>query len=89
LSWQYVDGKAWDSTLYTVTFKADNPISNTNQTIQDTLLSEWAKIITSASEKEAEANFLAARDKLNSLGLHDLERYVADSYKANLAKFNQ
>ncbi|WP_199615977.1 extracellular solute-binding protein [Paenibacillus alkalitolerans] len=88
LSWANVQGKSWDSTLYTVSFKADNPITNVNQTIKDTLLSEWAKMITSGSEAELEKNFNAAQNKLNELGLHDLEKFVAESYKENLEKFN-
>lgn len=89
LSWANVKGESWDSTLYTVSFKADNPITNVNQTIKDTLLSEWAKIITSNSETELENNFIDAQNKLNELGLHDLEQFVAKTYKENLEKFNK
>lgn len=89
ICWQYTDGKSWDSTLFTVTFKPDDPITTVKQTIDDTLPSEWAKIIMSKTDAELEANFMAAREKLNSLGLHDLEKFYADSYKANVEKFNQ
>lgn len=89
LSWANVEGKSWDSTLYRVTFKADDPITNINQTIKDSLLSEWAKMITSKSESELEENFNNSRKKLNKLGLHDLEEFYATSYKANLEKLNQ
>jgi len=89
LSWQYVKGESWDSTLYTVSYKGDDPISNTNATIKDTLLSEWAKIITSKTSEELDSIFNSAKDKLNQLGLHDLEKYNADSYKANVEKFNK
>ncbi|MCF2938552.1 sugar ABC transporter substrate-binding protein [Paenibacillus alkaliterrae] len=89
MSWANVEGKSWDSTLYRVTFKADDPITNINQTIKDSLLSEWAKMITSKSEAELEENFNNSRDKLNKLGLHDLEEFYAASYKANVEKLNQ
>lgn len=86
LSWQYCDGKSWDSTLFKVTFKDDDPVTNINQTIKDELTSEWAKVITSKTEAECEAKFNATREKLNKLGLHDLEKFYKDSYKANKDK---
>lgn len=88
LSWENVDGESWDSTLYTVTYKGGESIANTNATIKDTLVSEWAKMITSKTEEELIRNFNASREKLNKLGLQDLEKYNAEAYKANIEKFN-
>ncbi|WP_256761851.1 hypothetical protein [Cohnella sp. WQ 127256] len=89
LSWENVKGESWDSTLYTVTYKGDDPISNTNATIKDTLISEWAKMITSKTEEDLVSKFNSAKDKLNKLGLHDIEKYSAEAYKSNVEKFNQ
>jgi ABC-type glycerol-3-phosphate transport system substrate-binding protein len=88
-SWANVDGKSWDSTLFRVTFKADDPITTTNQTIKDTLISEWAKIITSKTESDLEKNFNASRDKLDQLGLRELEKFYAESYKKNVEKLGK
>ncbi len=89
LSWQNVKGESWDSTLYSVSYKGDDPISVTNTTIKDTLLSEWAKIIMSKTEESAVSTFNSARDKLNKLGLQDLEKYNSDAYKANKEKLGE
>jgi hypothetical protein len=88
-SWANVDGKSWDSTLFRVTFKADDPITTTNQTIKDTLISEWAKIITSKTESDLEKNFNASRAKLDQLGLRELEKFYAESYKKNVEKLGK
>ncbi|WP_372629295.1 extracellular solute-binding protein [Cohnella sp.] len=89
LSWQNVKGESWDSTLYSVSYRGDDPISITNTTIKDTLLSEWAKIITSKTEESAVSTFNSAKDKLNKLGLQDLEKYNSDAYKANKEKLGE
>lgn len=89
ICWQNSEGKSWDSTLFQVTYPADNPITITNQTIKDTLLSEWAKIITSKSEEEVIQKFTESRDKLNNIGLKDLEKYNAESYKRNKEKLGK
>lgn len=88
ICWENVTQPAWDSTLYTVTFDPEDPITQVNQTIRDTLPSEWAKIMEAATEEACEEAFMAAREKLNSLGLHDLEKFYAESYQKNKAKFD-
>jgi putative aldouronate transport system substrate-binding protein len=85
---KYYEPEAWDATLLKVVFPPEAPISIINQNIKDNLLSEWAKIITADTEDQCRANFIAAREKLNELGLQELEQYNQESYQKNLRKFN-
>jgi len=85
--WENVIVPAWDSTLYQVTFDPDANVTQINQTIKDTLPSEWVKIIEAPSEEECEAAFMAAREKLNALGLEELTKHYQESYKKNKEKF--
>lgn len=87
ICWENVTVPAWDSTLYTVTFDPEAEIAQINQTIKDTLPSEWVKIMEAPSEEECKEAFMVAREKLNDLGLSKLEQFYADSYKRNVEKF--
>lgn len=87
ISWGNLTAPAWDSTLYQVTFDPEASVTQTNQTIKDTLPSEWAKIIEAATEEECEAAFMAARKKLNTLGLEELTQHYEDSFKKNKEKY--
>jgi hypothetical protein len=87
ICWENVTQPAWDSTLYTVSFDPEAPITQINQTIKDTIPSEWAKIMEAPTEEACEEAFMAAREKLNEQGLKDLEKYYAESYQKNKKKF--
>lgn len=89
LSWQNYESVTWDATLYTPAFTSDNPVTLVNQTIKENLLSEVAKIITSETEEELENQFMESRNKLNKLGLQDLEKFYSESYIANKTKMEK
>lgn len=89
ISWENYESVTWDATLYRPVFTANNPITLVNQTIKENLLSEVAKIITANSEEELEIQFSESRDKLNKLGLHDLEDFYSQSYVENKAKMEK
>lgn len=88
LSWGHYTAKAKDISMYNVTFDPNAEITITNQTLKDTIETEWARIITAGSEEECETLFLEAREKCNQLGLEELTEYVKSQYEANTAKFN-
>ena len=86
---KYYPIKSWDATLFAnIVFKPDDPITTTNQNINDALKGEWAKIITAKTEKDCISFFNEAQLKLNEMGLKDLEKYYADQYKINLDVLN-
>lgn len=87
IRWQYCDSIPYDVTLYTPVFKPEDPVTTINQTIRDTLKSEWAKIIKSKTEAECVQRFKEAQQKLNKLGLNKLEAFYKKTYDANYKKF--
>lgn len=87
ICWQYYTAPALDTTLYTTTFNPDDEITITKQTIEDKIWQEWAKMISAESEEACVAAFENAKSAMNALGLADLEKYYAESYKANLESY--
>ena len=88
LSWGFYTASAKDTSMYNVTYDPNDDITITKQTIQDTLETEWARIITAESEEECEQYFAEAQEKCNSLGLEEVTEYVKSQYEANVEKFN-
>jgi len=88
ISWGYSNAQPFDTSLFTVTWRAGDPITVTNATITDTIVSEWAEIITSPTEAAMEERFMEARERLNELGVPDLEEFRAEVYRANREKLN-
>ena len=88
LSWGFYTAAAKDTSMYNVTYDPNVDITITKQTIQDTLETEWARIITAESEEECEQYFAEAQEKCNSLGLEEVTEYVKSQYEANVEKFN-
>ncbi len=86
--YKYYETKTWDAALFNPVFLPENPVTDINQNVKDTLLTEWAKIITSATEEECIDAFMNARNRMNRLGLAELEKFNAQSYVDNLKKFN-
>ncbi len=87
LCWQYYKAPAKDTTLFAVSYDAEADITITKQTIEDTIKTEWNKMITAKSPEECEKIFFAARETCNVLGLEELTKYNQDAYKTNLEKF--
>ncbi len=86
ICWKNYTAPAFDTTLYSVTFDPNEPISQTNQTIKDSLPTYWANIMTASSEEACEQAFNDAAAALNTMGLADLEAFYQQSYEANSAK---
>ncbi len=83
ICWMNYTAPAFDTTLYSVTFDPNEPISQTNQTVTDTISTYLANIVTASSEEAASAAFDEAAASLGSLGIADLEAFYAESYAAN------
>lgn len=84
ITWQYYTASARDITLYQTSFSPADQITITNQTIRDTTINEWAKIMTAESLAAFEAQFEESRNTLNALGLQELTEYYQASYENNL-----
>jgi len=87
ISWGNYTAPAKDISMFNVSYDPNAEITITKQTLTDTIETEWARIITAASEEECERLFTEARDKCNALGLEDLTEYVKSQHDANIAKF--
>ena len=85
LTWQYYNAPPYDITLYQTSFNPDDQITITNQTIRDTVINEWAKLMTAETEEAFSAQFEETRTTLNALGLDELTAYYQASYENNLA----
>lgn len=86
ICWSNVKAEPWDSTLFQVTFPGNDPISQINQTIKDTVKTEFAKIITANSHDEMVRLYNEAKNRLNSLGLEELTLYNQEQYRLNAEK---
>lgn len=87
LCWQYYTAPAKDITLNVVSYDPEAEITTMKQTIEDTIKTEWNKMITAGSQEECEEIFMAARETCNVLGLEELTAYNQSAYEANLVKF--
>lgn len=85
--WQYYTAPAKDITLNMVSFDPEADITITKQTIEDTIKTEWNKMITAKSPEECEKIFFAARETCNVLGLEELTDYNQQAYQSNLKRF--
>ncbi|MCX7843490.1 MAG: sugar ABC transporter substrate-binding protein [Clostridia bacterium] len=78
----------YDNTLQKmVQISPSTPLGSKHQQIKDAIISGWAKCIYSKSEAECEKNFQELRDKVNALGLKEIEKFRTDEYKKLLAKY--
>lgn len=87
LTWQYYTAAPLDTTLYTTTFNPDDQITITNQTVKDTVINEWAKLMTAESVAAFDEQFESSKATLNALGAEDLAAYYQAAYEENLATF--
>lgn len=87
ICWKYYTAPALDTTLYTTSFKSDDEITVTKQTIEDKIWQEWAKMISAESEADCEKIYENTKQTMNALGLADLEKYYAASYNKNLETY--
>lgn len=71
----------YDNTARRVTFAVDNPLTLVNQQITELIKNGFAKAVTSKTEADMLANFNEMKDKANSLGLKDLEKFRTEEYK--------
>ncbi|MBE9917050.1 sugar ABC transporter substrate-binding protein [Paenibacillus donghaensis] len=71
----------YDNSMGSITIPANDPLLITKQQIDDQLETLWAKTVMSKTEEEMTKNFNDMKDKLNSAGLHDIEKYRSDVYK--------
>lgn len=88
ICWQYYTAPALDTTLYTTSFDPEAEITTTKQTIEDKIWKQWAAMISATSEEECEKVFNETKNSMNALGLADLEKYYADSYKKNYDSYS-
>ena len=63
-----------------------SPLGAKLQQIRDALLAGWAQCLYSKTEADCEKNFLEMREKLNTLGLKEIEKFKSDEYKKLLSK---
>jgi hypothetical protein len=87
ICWGNYTAPAKDITMFTTSFDSRDMITTTKQMIQDTIDSAWANIINASSEEECIAEFEAARDDCNSMGLEELTDYYENAYRENCEKF--
>jgi ABC-type glycerol-3-phosphate transport system substrate-binding protein len=85
--WQYYTAPAKDITLNVVTYDPEAEITITKQTIEDTIKTEWNKMITAKSPEECEEIFMKARETCNTIGLEDLTEFNQQAYQSNLTKY--
>nr|WP_280521333.1 sugar ABC transporter substrate-binding protein [Paenibacillus mangrovi] len=77
----------YDNSIGSITIPANDPLLITKQQIDDQLETLWAKTVMSKTEDEMMKNFNDMKDKLNSAGLHDIEKYRSDVYKSRMASW--
>jgi len=70
-----------------VRISPSSPLGLKHQQIKDVIISGWAKCIYSKSEAECEKNFQELRDKVNALGMKEIEKFRTDEYKRLLDKY--
>ncbi len=87
LTWQYYTAPPLDVTLYTTTFNPDDQITITNQTVKDTVINEWAKLMTAPTPADFDEQYANSKATLNALGAEELAAYYQASYEANLEAF--
>lgn len=81
---EYTKSTIFDNTARTVVFAPDNPMLVVKTRLADAVATGFAKAVMSKTEAQCEANFNELRDAMNAVGLHDLERYLTENYKAKL-----
>lgn len=76
----------WDSTVWSVTFGTDDPVTDIYLSIKDAIAADWARVITASSEEECVELFEAMKENLHNLGLEDLVRFQQDALSSNVEK---
>jgi len=76
----------YDGSSLVFTFAPDNSVTVIKQQIEDAVKQGWAKLVTSKSDSELEANYTSLQEKLLQLGLADYEAFVSDAHKKAMGK---
>ncbi|QHW35504.1 extracellular solute-binding protein (plasmid) [Paenibacillus rhizovicinus] len=74
----------FDNTLQSITIPPTSDLGTKDQQITDALNAGWAKAVLSKSPEECEKAFMELRDKVNKMGMHDLEKYRTEVYQQRL-----
>jgi hypothetical protein len=88
ICWGNYKTEPWDATLYQVSYDPKDDISIINQTIKDSLVVEWMKMITAETEEACVAQFEKSKSELNAKGLDKLTEYNQSEFQKNSAKLN-
>ncbi len=82
-------GTAYDnSAMIQIVFMPDDPITIVKQQVEDTIQSSWTKTVMSNTEEEFEKNYASMVSQLKKAGVDDLQVYMTEQYKKNLADWS-
>ena len=82
-------GTAYDnSAMSQVVFLPNDPILVKKQQVEDTIESLWPLTVLSNTPEEFEKNYNNMVKKLKKAGVDELQDYMEEGYKANLAKWS-
>lgn len=84
-----LDDTLFDNTARRIAFEPDNPLTVAKQRVDDAIDTGWVKAVMCKSEEECEKVFMELREKVNGLGLHDIEQYRTDELIKNLTAWGQ
>ena len=76
------------SEYYAIVYSPDDPITIKKQQVDNIINSEFAKAVMAKTEKECEKIFMDLREKVNKMGLGDIEDFVTGEYKENMEAWN-
>lgn len=83
-------GTAYDnSAMIQIVFMPNDPITIIKQQVEDTIQSSWTKTVMSNTEEEFEKNYTSMVSQLKKAGVDDLQAYMTEQYKKNLADWSK
>ena len=73
----------YDATLQRmISIDPTSDLGMKSERVNDAIISLWAKCVMSESDDELAANYQALADKVNELGIQDIEKFFTESYQA-------
>ncbi len=73
------------SAFMSLTFPPEDPVTVTRKQVEDLLLTGWPEVVMAPTKEECVSRFTALRASLNKAGLKDVEAFLTNGYKQNLA----
>ncbi len=83
-------GTAYDnSAMIQIVFMPNDPITIIKQQVEDTIQSSWTKTVMSNTEEEFNKNYASMVSQLKKAGVDELQVYMTEQYKKNLADWSK